>query len=163
MSIPTAQQSLYEQLGGKPAVEAAVDLFYSKVLADNRINHYFANIDMGKQIGMQRAENQATKVFRKKEIVCGGGGWQRMRVVSLGGRGESGQPVCWCGNGLWRGLWMWVLAGSKESSLGHGACARVRDGCSCRNGGRVSGGCGLGCGKRERGLGQLAQYVARQW
>ena len=61
MSIPTAQQSLYEQLGGKPAVEAAVDLFYSKVLADNRINHYFANIDMGKQIGMQRAF--LTKVF----------------------------------------------------------------------------------------------------
>jgi hemoglobin len=61
MNVPTTQQSLYEQLGGKPAVEAAVDLFYSKVLADNRINHYFANLDMVKQIGMQTAF--LTKVF----------------------------------------------------------------------------------------------------
>src|SRR2546423_4534124 len=55
MSTPTPKQSLYEQLGGKPAVDAAVDIFYTKVLADNRINHYFAAVDMKKQIGKQKA------------------------------------------------------------------------------------------------------------
>ena len=38
--------SLYERIGGKAAVEAAVDLFYKKVLADTRINMYFQNISM---------------------------------------------------------------------------------------------------------------------
>jgi hemoglobin len=55
MSTPTPKASLYEQLGGKPAVEAAVDLFYQKVLVDDRIKHYFANVEMKKQIGKQKA------------------------------------------------------------------------------------------------------------
>lgn len=55
MSTPTPQQSLYEQLGGKPAVEAAVELFYQKVLVDDRIKHYFAAVDMKKQMGKQKA------------------------------------------------------------------------------------------------------------
>jgi hemoglobin len=55
MSTPELKQTLYEQLGGKPAVEAAVDLFYKKVLADERINHFFASIDMTRQIGKQKA------------------------------------------------------------------------------------------------------------
>lgn len=41
--------SLYEQLGGEPAVDAAVDKFYDKVLADDRIKHFFDNTDMDKQ------------------------------------------------------------------------------------------------------------------
>ena len=47
--------SLYEQLGGQPAVEAAVDIFYRKVLNDDRISHYFEAVDMEKQIGKQKA------------------------------------------------------------------------------------------------------------
>jgi len=47
--------SLYEQLGGEPAVNAAVDLFYRKVLADDRINGFFKDIDMERQIAKQRA------------------------------------------------------------------------------------------------------------
>ena len=47
--------SLYEQLGGQPAVEAAVDIFYRKVLSDDRISHYFEAVDMEKQIGKQKA------------------------------------------------------------------------------------------------------------
>lgn len=47
-------ESLYDQLGGKPAVDAAVDLFYEKVLADSRINHHFNGIDMARQRGKQR-------------------------------------------------------------------------------------------------------------
>lgn len=48
-------QSLYEQLGGQPAVEAAVDLFYRKVLKDDRISHFFDDVDMDQQIAKQKA------------------------------------------------------------------------------------------------------------
>ena len=34
-------KSLYERIGGEAAVGAAVDLFYSKVLADQKISHFF--------------------------------------------------------------------------------------------------------------------------
>lgn len=41
--------TLYEKLGGEPAIDAAVDLFYDKVLADERISHFFTNTDMARQ------------------------------------------------------------------------------------------------------------------
>lgn len=41
--------SLYEQLGGEEAIRGAVDIFYKKVLADDTVNHFFANTDMDKQ------------------------------------------------------------------------------------------------------------------
>ena len=47
--------NLYEQLGGKDAVNAAVEVFYTKVLADDRIKHYFAGVDMVRQKGKQKA------------------------------------------------------------------------------------------------------------
>jgi hemoglobin len=47
--------SLYEQLGGAPAVDAAVDIFYRKVLSDDRISHFFEGVDMDRQIGKQKA------------------------------------------------------------------------------------------------------------
>jgi hemoglobin len=55
MSSTPAQKSLYEQLGGQPAVEAAVDSFYRKVLKDERIRHFFDDVDMDKQIAKQKA------------------------------------------------------------------------------------------------------------
>lgn len=48
-------QSLYEKLGGKDAVNAAVDIFYDKVLADNSISHFFGSVDMKKQKNKQKA------------------------------------------------------------------------------------------------------------
>jgi len=48
-------KSLYEQLGGDAAVNAAVDIFYRKVLADNRINRFFEGVDMSKQATKQKA------------------------------------------------------------------------------------------------------------
>ncbi|HET6676169.1 MAG TPA: group 1 truncated hemoglobin [Nitrospiraceae bacterium] len=39
-------QSLYERLGGKPAITAVVDQFVSNVAADERINGRFAAVDI---------------------------------------------------------------------------------------------------------------------
>ena len=47
--------TLYERIGGTPAVKAAVDIFYGKVLADDRIAHFFEGVDMANQAGKQRA------------------------------------------------------------------------------------------------------------
>ncbi|MEW6036690.1 group 1 truncated hemoglobin [Methylococcus sp. ANG] len=47
--------SLYAKLGGEAAVNAAVDIFYRKVLADPRINRFFEGVDMEKQAAKQKA------------------------------------------------------------------------------------------------------------
>lgn len=47
--------SLYEELGGVAAVDAAVDVFYRKVLADDRIAPFFDGIDMERQAAKQKA------------------------------------------------------------------------------------------------------------
>lgn len=47
-------QSLYERLGGQAAVNAAVDSFYRKVLTDDRVNYFFDDVDMEKQINKQK-------------------------------------------------------------------------------------------------------------
>ena len=54
---PTGEdkQSLYVQLGGEKAIDAAVDKFYEKVLADDRVNGFFKGVDMDRQRAMQKA------------------------------------------------------------------------------------------------------------
>lgn len=47
--------SLFERLGGEGAVDAAVDIFYRKVLADERISHFFDTVDMDRQRSKQKA------------------------------------------------------------------------------------------------------------
>jgi hemoglobin len=47
--------SLYDEIGGHAAVEAAVDVFYRKVLSDDRISSFFDDVDMDAQIAKQRA------------------------------------------------------------------------------------------------------------
>lgn len=47
--------SLYERLGGEAAIDAAVDRFYAKVLADDLLKPFFAHTDMEKQHRMQKA------------------------------------------------------------------------------------------------------------
>ena len=42
-------KSIYDRLGGSPAVEAAVAIFYKKVLADPTLKSFFDNVDMKKQ------------------------------------------------------------------------------------------------------------------
>ncbi len=48
-------QSLFEQLGGEPAVDAAVDIFYRKMLADDRVARFFEGVDMDRQAAKQKA------------------------------------------------------------------------------------------------------------
>jgi hemoglobin len=47
-------RSLYEQLGGEAAVDAAVDVFYRKVLSDDRVSRFFDDVDMDRQIAKQK-------------------------------------------------------------------------------------------------------------
>ena len=46
--------SLYEELGGAPAIEAAVDIFYRKVLGDEHIARFFEGVDMERQAAKQK-------------------------------------------------------------------------------------------------------------
>jgi len=46
---------LYEEIGGAGAVDAAVDIFYRKVLKDDRINRFFTGVDMARQAAKQKA------------------------------------------------------------------------------------------------------------
>ncbi|HSP77870.1 MAG TPA: group 1 truncated hemoglobin [Myxococcaceae bacterium] len=55
--------SLYESIGGEAAMGAAVELFYRKVLSDERISHFFEDVDM---------ERQAAKQKAFLTMVCGG-------------------------------------------------------------------------------------------
>jgi hemoglobin len=48
-------QSVYDQIGGAAAVDAAVDVFYRKVLIDDRISRFFDDVDMDRQSAKQKA------------------------------------------------------------------------------------------------------------
>lgn len=49
------EMSLYNDIGGEAAVNAAVDIFYRKVLKDERIKRFFDGVDMDKQAAKQKA------------------------------------------------------------------------------------------------------------
>ena len=53
--IVMTSSSLFEQLGGAGAVEAAVDRFYRKVLTDDRVSRFFDGVDMDRQRAKQKA------------------------------------------------------------------------------------------------------------
>ncbi len=48
-------EDLYEQIGGAEAVDAAVDIFYRKVLTDDSISDFFDEVDMERQAAKQKA------------------------------------------------------------------------------------------------------------
>jgi hemoglobin len=52
--MPTSVSTLFETLGGQGAVELAVDNFYRKVLADDRVSHFFESVDMDNQRAKQK-------------------------------------------------------------------------------------------------------------
>ncbi len=55
MTEETANVTLFEEIGGQAAVDAAVELFYRKVLEDYRINRFFSKTNMEEQIAKQKA------------------------------------------------------------------------------------------------------------
>lgn len=56
-----SNSTLFERLGGADAVNSAVDIFYRKVLTDDRVNYFFDGVDMEKQI--QKQKGFLTMVF----------------------------------------------------------------------------------------------------
>ncbi|WP_420813996.1 group I truncated hemoglobin [Mariprofundus erugo] len=52
---PPKKQSLFDQLGGNAAVNAAVDIFYRRVLADAYVVRFFEGVDMERQAAKQKA------------------------------------------------------------------------------------------------------------
>jgi len=57
----TDLNSIYHRLGGQPAINAAVELFYKKVLADKKVNHHFEGINIDKL--KERQKQFFTKAF----------------------------------------------------------------------------------------------------
>lgn len=53
-NLKNPMHSLFERIGGAVAVDAAVDLFYQKVVADPRIKHFFDGVDMKRQSRHQK-------------------------------------------------------------------------------------------------------------
>jgi hemoglobin len=53
--LEMTEKSLYERIGGEAAVDAAVDVFYRRVLGDDRIAHHFDDVEMSIQREKQKA------------------------------------------------------------------------------------------------------------
>ena len=53
--LTDTEQSLYERLGGQAAVDATVDRFYEKVLADESLAPFFEGLEMKRQAAKQKA------------------------------------------------------------------------------------------------------------
>lgn len=51
----TTETSIFDRIGGAPAVSAAAELFYRKVLADPKLSGYFDDVDMEGQVAKQAA------------------------------------------------------------------------------------------------------------
>ena len=47
-------ESIYARLGGQEAIDAAVELFYVKMLADERVNFFFDDVNMNVQKRKQK-------------------------------------------------------------------------------------------------------------
>ena len=55
MARQREEKTIYEELGGEPVVAATVEIFYRNVLADQRIAHFFTDVDMQKQVLKQKS------------------------------------------------------------------------------------------------------------
>lgn len=52
--IEKKEKSLFEQIGGMAAIDAAVEIFYTRVMADDSISHFFRWTDMMSQHAKQK-------------------------------------------------------------------------------------------------------------
>ncbi|KAL4427204.1 hypothetical protein ABPG74_013408 [Tetrahymena malaccensis] len=48
-NLPSNKKTVFEKIGGEAAIEAAVKIFYKKMLADPKVSSFFKDIDMTKQ------------------------------------------------------------------------------------------------------------------
>ena len=55
MNTSQSKASVFERIGGMAAVNAAVDIFYRKVISDESLNHFFKHVDMEQQSGKLKA------------------------------------------------------------------------------------------------------------
>lgn len=53
--LTSSSPTLFDQIGGLAAVDAAVDVFYRKVLLDDRVSRFFDDVDMDRQRAKQKA------------------------------------------------------------------------------------------------------------
>jgi len=51
---PVDPKSIFARLGGQASIDAAVDIFYKKVLADEKVNYLFEDVNMTAQIRKQK-------------------------------------------------------------------------------------------------------------
>ncbi len=51
----TVSDNLFDKIGGETAVNTAVDIFYRKVLCDERISDFFGDVDMDRQAAKQKS------------------------------------------------------------------------------------------------------------
>jgi hemoglobin len=56
---------LYEKIGGEAAINATVEEFYKRILADDFLSPFFKNLNMARQINMQK--KFLNHVFGQKE------------------------------------------------------------------------------------------------
>jgi len=65
---------IYDKLGGKEAIQAAVDIFYAKILADDSINGFFQNTNMNeqrsKQVKSGTAQLMGTAQIERCSSIC---------------------------------------------------------------------------------------------
>lgn len=47
--------TIYERVGGEPAVQELTERFYRKMLSDERVSDFFDDVDMDKQIAKQKS------------------------------------------------------------------------------------------------------------
>ena len=52
--VDRSPHTLYDRLGGAPAIEAAVDDFYARVLGDAALSSYFSGVDLDRLRAHQR-------------------------------------------------------------------------------------------------------------
>jgi hemoglobin len=68
----TDKANLYERIGGEEAIMAAVDIFYDKVLADDRTRRFFDGIDMAaqsrKQVAFMTWAFDGPKQYRGRDL-----------------------------------------------------------------------------------------------
>lgn len=54
MTADASTETIFERIGGAPAVAAVVEIFYAKVLADADLAPYFTGVDVERLKGHQR-------------------------------------------------------------------------------------------------------------